>query len=74
MAPSAPGFIGVFQAGCVVGLGLFGIGEELAVAYSIVTHAHQFLYICGVGLLVILTGKWTLGSLRAGVGGRPPGV
>lgn len=63
--PSAPGFIGVFQAGCIVGLGLFGIGEELAVAYSLVTHAHQFLYICGFGLAVILTGKWTLGSLRA---------
>jgi len=63
--PSAPGFIGVFQAGCVVGLGLFGIGEELAVAYSIVTHAHQFIYICGVGLIVILTGKWSFGALRA---------
>ena len=34
--PSAPGYAGVYQAACVLALGLFGIGESSAVAFSIV--------------------------------------
>lgn len=63
--PSAPGFIGVFQAGCLVALGLFGVAEELGVAYSLVVHAHQFAYICGVGAVILVLGGASLGQLRA---------
>lgn len=41
-APSAPGFIGTFQAGCIVGLGLFGISRADAVPYSFVVWAAQW--------------------------------
>jgi uncharacterized protein (TIRG00374 family) len=34
--PSGPGYIGVYQLASVLALGLFGIGESAAVAYSIV--------------------------------------
>ena len=37
-APSAPGFIGAFQFGCVLALSIFGVSESDAIAYSIVLH------------------------------------
>ena len=41
--PSAPGYIGAFQLGCVLGLAIFGIPESEAIAYSIVLHLTQFV-------------------------------
>jgi uncharacterized protein (TIRG00374 family) len=35
--PQAPGFVGTWQAGCVVALGLFGVPKDVAVGYSILT-------------------------------------
>lgn len=46
-APSAPGFIGVYQVACVAAFALFGFSEEKAVAYAVVTHAFQYiLFVC----------------------------
>lgn len=53
-APSAPGFIGPYQIGCVAGLGLFGISVERATAYSLVTHAFQYIIFILVGLFFIM--------------------
>lgn len=49
-APSAPGFIGPFQLGCLIGLGLFGVSKDEATAYSLVIHLTQFIAIIGAGL------------------------
>jgi len=35
--PQAPGFVGTWQAGCVLALGLFGVSRDLAVSYSLLT-------------------------------------
>jgi uncharacterized protein (TIRG00374 family) len=35
--PQAPGFIGTWQAGCVLSLGLFGVSQETALGYSLLT-------------------------------------
>ncbi len=48
-APSAPGFIGVYEAGCIAALVLFGVNEETGVAFAIITHAYQYLLIVGLG-------------------------
>jgi len=40
--PSAPGYIGVYQVACVLALGLYGIDQTLAVAYSIVLQLLSF--------------------------------
>jgi uncharacterized protein (TIRG00374 family) len=48
--PSAPGFIGSFQLGCVLGLRIFGIPESPALAYSIIVHLTQFVGVIGAGL------------------------
>jgi len=42
-APSAPGFIGTFQAGCVVALSFFGVGRAEAIPYSLVVWSAQWL-------------------------------
>lgn len=48
--PSAPGFIGSFQLGCVIGLRIFAVPESPALAFSIVLHLTQFMGIIGAGL------------------------
>lgn len=48
--PSAPGFIGSFQLGCVLGLRIFGVDESAAIAYSLVVHLTQFIGCIGAGL------------------------
>ncbi len=52
-APGAPGFIGTFQLGCIVGLGLYGLSEEFAVAYSVVQHALQVITTVLLGLIIL---------------------
>jgi glycosyltransferase 2 family protein len=49
--PSAPGYIGIYQVACVLALGLYGIDETLAVAYSIVLQLLTFTIMGIQGLL-----------------------
>jgi glycosyltransferase 2 family protein len=48
--PSAPGFIGSFQLGCVLGLRIFGIDDSPALAFSLIVHLTQFVGVIGAGL------------------------
>ncbi len=48
--PSAPGFIGSYQLGCVLALGIFAVPESEALAYSLVLHMTQFVAVIGAGL------------------------
>jgi len=48
--PSAPGFIGSFQLGCVLGLSIFGIDESPALAYSVAVHITQFIGCIAAGV------------------------
>jgi uncharacterized protein (TIRG00374 family) len=48
--PSAPGYIGAFQLGCVLGLQIFKIAQSEAIAFSIVVHLTQFVSVIGAGL------------------------
>ena len=63
-APSGPGFVGTFQAGCVVALsGVFGVSKEISVAYSIFAHAVQAI----VGILVGLYSLYRQGLSFSGM-------
>jgi hypothetical protein len=53
-APSAPGFIGVFQAGSVLALTLFGISPAEAIPYAFVIWAVQWLTQIVLGLVFLL--------------------
>lgn len=53
-APSAPGFVGTFQLGCVAAFAAISTHtKEFAVAYSIISHAVQFICLILVGLLCL---------------------
>jgi uncharacterized protein (TIRG00374 family) len=53
-APSAPGFIGTFQAGCIVALGLFGVSRADAVPYAFVVWGAQWLTQVVLGVVFVL--------------------
>ncbi len=59
-APSAPGFVGVFESAIKATLLLYGIGEQVAVTYALVYHATTFVPIT-------LLGAWSLVSTGLGL-------
>lgn len=63
-APSAPGFIGVFQTACVAAFALFGFSREEAIAYSLIAHAHQFVIFVGYGVWLMFKYNLSLADLR----------
>lgn len=53
-APSAPGFIGTFQVGCIIALStIYGYSKEFAVAYSVIGHLLQMSFNIFAGLLIL---------------------
>ncbi len=52
-APSAPGFIGVYQWGCLASFSLYGLPAGKAVAFSIITHLFNYL-------IFIVLGGWII--------------
>jgi uncharacterized membrane protein YbhN (UPF0104 family) len=63
-APSAPGFLGVYQAGCVGALDLFGVPPENAIVIALVSHALQYLMVLGFGLFSLRRQGVGWGELR----------
>jgi glycosyltransferase 2 family protein len=49
--PAAPGYIGNFEYFTVLGLGLFGVAQEVAFAYALLAHICQFIPVTAVGLV-----------------------
>ena len=63
--PSAPGYIGSFQLGCILGLAIFHIPESQAIAYSIVIHLTQFVGVIGAGVYSLAREGMTMRQLEA---------
>jgi uncharacterized protein (TIRG00374 family) len=49
--PSVPGYWGIWEAGGVFALSLFGVGEDEAAGYTLTSHAIQILPVIMVGLI-----------------------
>jgi len=64
MVPSAPGYVGPVQIGCVVSLAVFGVDETRAAAYSLLLHAAIFLPITFAGLVCFVRENMTLAALQ----------
>jgi len=52
--PSTPGYIGIYQVACILALGLYGVNESSAVAYSMVLQLVSFAVIGLQGGLVVV--------------------
>lgn len=63
-APSAPGFIGVYQAGCIASFALFGLSIEAGTAYAILSHVYQYIFFCLYGVYYLMHGNVSLADLR----------
>lgn len=68
--PSSPGFLGVYQVGCVIGFGLFGVSESSAVAYALLSHVFQYLLFAGYGFYFLLRSDLSFSDLRQAVSSR----
>jgi uncharacterized protein (TIRG00374 family) len=66
--PGGPGFIGMFQVGCEVALGLYGIEKSIAFGYSVVVHVLQFASTVAIGLYFFLRENVTLKEIRIEAG------
>jgi hypothetical protein len=63
--PSAPGFWGIWEAGGVFALYLFGVPTRDAVGYTLTVHVVQIVPIMLVGLIsAVITGVNILALLR----------
>lgn len=62
-APSAPGFVGVYEAGCIAAFALFGLSKESATAYAIVTHLLEYLLVVFFGMLALFRNDLRFGEL-----------
>jgi uncharacterized protein (TIRG00374 family) len=64
-APSAPGFIGTFQAGCILALGLFGVSRADAVPYAFVVWGAQWLTQIVLGVVFLFRENVSFRDIRA---------
>jgi uncharacterized protein (TIRG00374 family) len=62
--PSAPGFVGVFQMGCIAAAALFAYPLAAAQLYSIIIHMLSFLFVIGIGFWVLTIHDLTLFELK----------
>lgn len=53
--PASPGYVGTFHFFCIAALGLFGYGKNVALPFSVVLHASQYIPITLIGLLYLKT-------------------
>ena len=63
-APSAPGFIGVYQIACIAAFVLFGLDKEVGTAFAIVSHLIQYIFFVFYGMWVLSRYNLSLRSLR----------
>jgi hypothetical protein len=62
----------MFQAGCVVALGIFGVEKDLAFSYSVLTHVVQFASMVVIGIYFLLREGLQLAELGLAGRGRLP--
>jgi glycosyltransferase 2 family protein len=62
--PQAPGFVGGFEAAIVASLLLFGVSQEVALAYAVTYHVTTFVPITLMGAWSLVTSGVSLRSAR----------
>jgi uncharacterized protein (TIRG00374 family) len=63
-APSTPGFFGLFEAAAVAGLRLYGVGDDVAVAWAFSFHVLSLIPITLIGLYYLIRSGMQLGELN----------
>jgi uncharacterized membrane protein YbhN (UPF0104 family) len=58
LVPSSPGFVGVLEGSCVIGLALLGVRGPKALAYGVLYHLTQLAPLIVLGTLFAVRGRW----------------
>lgn len=58
LIPSSPGFVGVLEGSCVIGLALLGVQGPKALAYGVLYHLTQLLPLVLLGGALAVRGRW----------------
>ena len=53
--PASPGFVGTYQAGCIIALSIFGVPKNEALAYSLLVHVLTFVPPTALGLWSLMS-------------------
>jgi glycosyltransferase 2 family protein len=64
MIPAAPGYLGIYQVACVLGLKLYGVSEAAALAFSIVLQVTVLSVIAVQGLATLAHYGWRIRDLE----------
>ena len=64
--PSSPGFFGVFEAGAIIGLGVYGVPKELAISWALGFHILTFIPITVIGAVYFAQLGLSVGSMQKG--------
>jgi len=64
--PSSPGYLGVFEAACIAGLGIYGVEKDTALGFAVALHMGWFIPITVLGFWSLGRAGFRLGEL----GGR----
>ena len=67
LAPSTPGFLGVYHYGVVLSLNVYGITDERALSCALVLHAAQYTVVTLMGFYFLKKEHLTLKDLEEGV-------
>ncbi len=64
--PAAPGYLGIYRVACIFALGLYGVDEAEAVAYSVVLQllVISLLLVLGAGAILSCAFRLTPGEAR----------
>ncbi len=63
--PSAPGYVGVYEAAAVAALALLGVPPETGLAFALAQHGLYLLLTVGLGLLALARFGWSWAFWRA---------
>jgi len=64
LAPSSPGFVGVYHWGAAYSLMQYGIGQEQAVSFALVLHAAQYIPVTLLGFFYLRKAHLSLTQLE----------
>ncbi len=64
LAPSTPGFLGVYHSGVVISLSLYGITDERALSCALVLHAAQYITVTLMGFYFLKKRHLSLKTLE----------
>ncbi len=73
LIPSAPGYVGIFQAASVFSFLALGYGESTGLAYGLLVHLAQFIPITLIGIFIFIRFGYSFGSFYKSISNAPQG-